>query len=478
MLREKENCWIESKTYFLRILRQMRNIEEALKYYRSIVSEGLKETLKHDPGCATRGGIFSSVVVIWLMIFQRLNEDHSLSAAVDELRAGRVKELLDTRSKKAQSGKISGGTGSYSNARSRLLLEEVNRVADAISTALINAHGNKQMYGYKIYTVDGSTVHIPYTEENLEKYPQYSNQYGNAHYPLVRIGVATDALTGVALRPSYGAYNGDDSTNELKLAEEILERIPKGSIVIGDRYFGCARFVSCAIENGLEAICRVKESHAKRYIGSPKTLSGDISVQWQSNRSRTGDTYSVKGRFIWHTLRKKGCNPIKLILFTTLKLPIEKVVELYGLRWNVETDLRDIKTTLGLDFIYAKTPGMVAKEIVLGVAAYNLVQHVIVASAKILKVSPRELSFKRVLQRIRSVGSVIYATGFSERSNIAFNNFIIDLTCFKLPKRNKPRISEPRKVWRRGRLSYMSDSRLNERLKLKKLNPSNTLHTK
>ena len=37
-----------------------------------------------------------------------------------------------------------------------------------------------------------------------------------------------------------------------------------------------------------------------------------------------------------------------LYLFTTLALPFEEIVALYGRRWSVETDLRSLKRTMQL----------------------------------------------------------------------------------------------------------------------------------
>jgi len=39
------------------------------------------------------------------------------------------------------------------------------------------------------------------------------------------------------------------------------------------------------------------------------------------------------------------------------------LVKLYGFRWDVELDLKHLKTTLGMDILRSKTPEMVRKEI-------------------------------------------------------------------------------------------------------------------
>ena len=439
-------------------------MEDALKVYRRVVDENLREALGVGVVSSERRGIFSSAVVIWLMIYQRLSSDHSLAAAVEHLRSGELSELLEEGSLPARTSRISSSTGGFSRARERLSLEVIEKAADGINEALGRNHRKSARDGRQIYVIDGSTLRVPYTQDNIEKYPQYKNQHGKAHYPLLRIGIATNALTGVVLRPAYGPYSGEHATDELTLAEELFERIPPDSIIIGDRFFGCCRFADLANRAGHQVVVRVKEINAKKFVGTPKTSSGELSVEWESHRSRTGGVYSSAGRFIWHTVKRKGFRPSKLVLFTTSPLPRKDIVELYGLRWNVELDLRDIKSTLDMDMLHSKTPAMNEKEIVLGFTAYNLIRHLVVAAAKSLKVTPREISFSRVLKRIHAVGTA--ASNLSNRVplNCGFTTHS-DLKSLLLPKRSKQRPAEPRKVWQKGKVDFMIKSRDEERKK-------------
>ena len=45
---------------------------------------------------------------------------------------------------------------------------------------------------------------------------------------------------------------------------------------------------------------------------------------------------------------------------------------MYGLRWQVEVDLRDLKITLGLDVLKGKKLDTVLKEVQMHVLVYNL----------------------------------------------------------------------------------------------------------
>lgn len=65
-------------------------------------------------------------------------------------------------------------------------------------------------------------------------------------------------------------------------------------------------------------------------------------------------------------------------LLTTLldkeKYLAEFIAELYRQRWGIELYFRDLKTTLGIEFLKLKTPEMVKKEIQMFFIVYNVVR--------------------------------------------------------------------------------------------------------
>ena len=56
----------------------------------------------------------------------------------------------------------------------------------------------------------------------------------------------------------------------------------------------------------------------------------------------------VRGRLIVQQVTASDGSSVTLYLFTTLLLTVEQLVQLYGQRWNVETDLRSLKRTVDL----------------------------------------------------------------------------------------------------------------------------------
>ena len=105
---------------------------------------------------------------------------------------------------------------------------------------------------------------------------------------------------------------------------------------------------------------------------------------------------AVAGRLIGVRVGR-GKSQRWLYLFTTLDRPIQEVVELYGERWKIETDLRSLKRTVRLHHLTAKSEGTLAKELIIAVCAYNLVRAVIWLAARKSRTDPRQLSFAMVL---------------------------------------------------------------------------------
>jgi hypothetical protein len=72
--------------------------------------------------------------------------------------------------------------------------------------------------------------------------------------------------------------------------------------------------------------------------------------------------------------------------------------DLYGRRWQVELDLRNLKTTLGMGQLKCQTPQMNEKQLWVTLLAYNLICLLMAQAAVQAGVPVRSLSFKHTLQ--------------------------------------------------------------------------------
>ena len=71
---------------------------------------------------------------------------------------------------------------------------------------------------------------------------------------------------------------------------------------------------------------------------------------------------------------------------------------MYARRWNVELDLRNLKTTTGMDVLRCQTPQMNDKQLWVHLLAYNVIRLLMAQAASNADVDPRNLSFKHPVQ--------------------------------------------------------------------------------
>jgi len=355
--------------------------------------------------------VYNSAVVVWLMIFQRLQAQGTLESAVLELLCGglpgsfwpkpckRVEEAA-----KEGGGRLSNETAAYNKARQELSLAVVEQCCDQVFNELLRQAGLARTRRPEFF-IDGTIVRMAHSKDLAETYPPHQNQNGASHWPTLRLLVAHDLHTGLAARPEWGPVNGDKDkrVSEQGLLERIIDRLPSEAILMGDANFGVFSVAWAAAQGGHPVILRLTTVRAMHLAGGPLIDGADRRIQWkptcQDRRSHPGlpGDANVSGRFIVRQVQpSNGAEPFLLALFTTLEDPPEQVVEMYGKRWNIELDLRQLKNTLRLDQLTCTSEEMVAKELDVAMLTYNLVRAVIYLTALKAGREPREFSFTRV----------------------------------------------------------------------------------
>ena len=62
-------------------------------------------------------------------------------------------------------------------------------------------------------------MRMAHTPSLIEQFPPPSNQHGAGHWPVVRVLVAHDLRTGLAMRPEWGPMSGPNAVSEQQLLE-------------------------------------------------------------------------------------------------------------------------------------------------------------------------------------------------------------------------------------------------------------------
>jgi hypothetical protein len=289
-------------------------------------------------------------------------------------------------------------------------------------------------------------------QELREYYGGASNQYGEGHWPLMRLVGGFDLYSGAIQDVVEGPYR----TSEHTLAVQLILRMGTGYVHIGDRNFGVYHLLQAIVAASSQALIRLKITQAKRLGQDARQPGCDLEVTWGPSQWDTCEedipTPQVKGRLIYARIEKAGFRPKALYLFTTLldreQFPAEKLIALYGERWKVELDLRDVKATLEMDALDGKSVDMVRKELHLGLLAYNLVRALMGFAAQRSGCQPCRLSFARCCRRIASAAQTLPIHASDAELEADLELLLERLAECVLPIQKKERF-EPRSVWRR-----------------------------
>lgn len=446
--------WMGSSSQFAHLTIGAVNALDLQALYQQLLPLDFFCRALRQAGKREHNRVYHRGVVVWLMVWQRMQTQGTLEKAVAELLASlpasfwpypckRVEEALRPGGKR-----LSKQTGAYNRARQELPPAVVQQCFDHALEQLLEATSRQR----QAFFVDGTTVRMPYGEELAKVYPPTRNQHGESHWPILRLLVAHDLHTGLALRPAFGAVNGEQAISEQALLEEILQRMPEGALLVGDANFGVFSVAHAAEQSSHPVVVRMTVARAMRLNGGELQDGIEREITWKPTREdrRTHPELareaSVKGRLIVRQVSpNNGAKPFLLALFTTLTEGVEEILDLYGKRWLIEVDLRHLKDSLKLEELTCSSEEMVAKEIDVTMLAYNLVRAAMCATAWKQQLAPRAFSFTQVQTILQAFLPRIAAA----ESFAAAEKLQADMQYYlgQCRLRRRQRASQPRAIW-------------------------------
>lgn len=423
--------------------------------YRRAVSEEQVAGLMQGLATFSRQGPLSPWVVIWLMTFQRLDAKGTLSAAVRQLLTGPVRTFVRWP-EGAPAAPLSANTSAYSQARCKLPLEVAQQVSQLLFESLHEQPRILPGLDRPVFLLDGSTILLAHSRESAKAYPPPRNQHGASHWPVMRVLVAHEVVSGLAVPPCWGPLDGPKAVSEQGLAKDILSRLPAGCGVLGDRNFGVFSVTYHATEQNHPVLFRLTEARARKLNGGVMAPAAktDKAILWKPSRddlrsnAEIPATASVAGRLLACKVRDARGKWQKLYFFTTFTLPPDQILRVYGYRWNIETDLLSLKREVRLHMLNVQSPDMAAKELVLGVAAYNLTRATMNEAAAALNLDPRQFSFSLAQDTLNAFLPAFAKASSEEERRQIMQEMLRVFSYSTLPRRRKRR-SAPRTIWPR-----------------------------
>jgi len=352
--------------------------------------DGVEELLP-----AHRERLFPPTETLSMFLGQVLSADGSCRQAVNDAAVKRIIEGLP---------RCSADTSAYCQARLRLPTEIVTTLARKVGGMIAESTPTCwHWHGRPVRLVDGATVTMADTEENQADYPQSVSQKVGVGFPVCRTVALICLGSGAVLNAATGPCAGKGS-DEQTLLRGMIDALAADDILLGDAFYPTYFLLCYLVQRGIDGVFeqygarkRSTDFRTGKRIGPRDHLIG-LKKPKKKPDWMTQEQYDHAPATL--TVREfKAGGKIMVTTFLDSKVaPKNELKVLYLRRWNIELDLRNIKTTLGMERLRGKTPKMAIKELWVYLLAYNMIRLLMAQAALLADQVPRQLSFKHTVQ--------------------------------------------------------------------------------
>jgi hypothetical protein len=319
----------------------------------------------------------------------------------------------------------------YCQARARLprrffdlLLERFNRAVQQ------SALDDGRWHVHRTVLVDGSSCSMPAMPALQDAFGQSTEQRPGCGFPVAHLLGLFHAGTWVLLK----LVGAPLLTHNLAHVQAVHPSLHPGDVLVADRGLCSYAHLALLVQAGVHAVLRVGARQIVDFTpgrsfvlpsvrrtpavkGIPRSrwlkalgvhdqlvawLKPKTYPSWLARETLLALPDSIVLREVRYHLSTPGFRTRQMTLVTTRLdtevYPVADLAELYRRRWQVETALAHLKTTMQMEILHCKTVPGVLKELTVFAIVYNLVRLVMCQSSTLQHLVVERISFVDALR--------------------------------------------------------------------------------
>ena len=308
---------------------------------RELLTDAEVKTICKQLGHSWRERKLPPAIMVRSLVYRSLHRNRSIKTLLTDLAAANIQHKAPT-------------DAAWCQARSKLPQAIWPELIQRSEQRLVSLVGHQYLYcGRPVFLIDGSTVSMPDEPELVKTFGYANTKHGLSRFPVARITFLVRAGVQAVCNYKIGHYR----TGEDAQFNQMWPKIPNGAICIFDKKF-CSFYNLAKLRQ--RRISIISPLHQKRdpykLIKAGKRIGHN---QWivrlylapQLRKRYNDDSLPryIRVRLIRAKFRRNG--KLKQIwLVTTLLDPQgysrSSIVKLYRQRWEIETRIGSLKTTL------------------------------------------------------------------------------------------------------------------------------------
>jgi Transposase DDE domain len=288
---------------------------------------------------------------------------------------------------------ISFAVSSYCESRSKLPLQALQILLRSLHEHAEGSMNVARKIGQRILIVDGSSYSMPDTPELAGHFHLPPGTRPGVGYPMGKLMGLLDAATGMFVEllalPLF--------QHDMRSVIGVHPMLCRGDILLGDRAF-CSFAHFCLLQAREVFPCmRLHQRRKNQSPGVQRWRKPPKAPAWMDALQFASLPAFIEVRIVSYTITRKGYRTRRVVVATLLMdqvlWPDEKIAELFGHRWAIETCFDHLKTTMKMSVLRCKTVEGVKKELAVYLIAYNLVRLAMLKAAEAQGVSAARISF-------------------------------------------------------------------------------------
>jgi hypothetical protein len=329
------------------------------------------------------------------------------------------------------------------------------KVMDAALKQIADARRHPQAFyhGMRLLGVDGYEVSLANTEAVARGMKKSKSRRGKAAFAKMR----TVVLSELGLHNPIAANIGREQESEMELARPVLERVPPGSLSIGDRYYGVGACISGLIpvyqQRGSFFLFRVRDNLNSHLLD----IHADGSRRVEINTPQD----SIQVREILGRILTRSGKWVAVRLWTNLmdtrKHPAKQLLKLYSSRWEQEIATDELKNKLGTGpLLKSQTPHTAVQEVAALIMAQGIVARIRSSVATQGKIPTLRVSFGKTLRHMQALflmaalgGGIFSQAQFEAVAAKARSNILRQLTKPRRKRSCQRAVRQPVSKWPR-----------------------------
>ena len=319
----------------------------------------------------------------------------------------------------------------YCQARARLPLRFFDLLLERFGRAVQrSALDEGRWHGHRTFLVDGSGCSMPDTPALQDAFGQSTEQRPGCGFPVAHLLGLFHAGTGVLLKLVVAPL----LTHDLAQVQAVHPALQPGDVLVADRGLCSYAHLALLVQAGVHAVLRVGARQIVDFTpgrpfvrpsvrrtsavkGVPRSrwlkalgvhdqlvawLKPKTCPSWLTREALAALPEALELREVRYHIGTPGFRTRQVTLVTTLLdaeiYRVADLAELYRQRWQVETSLAHLKTTMQMDVLHCKTVPGVLKELTVFAIVYNLVRLVMRQSATLQHTEVERISFLDALR--------------------------------------------------------------------------------